>query len=166
MHLMMKPAIAFAVAAISLAPVIRADDYDEGVKHFYVQCYICHWSNNPEKAPRPSTGLQTDPLKGIGVEKAAWEPGLSPGPFLRVQNVYGPDLRGVYDSPAGRRAKEGYRHSEAFTKSAPSIVWNEQVLDLWMTNAQTLIPGSWMAIKIPDPEVRRVIIVFLKNYKE
>src|SRR3970040_470403 len=58
MQLMMKSAIAFALAALSLAPVIRADDYDEGVKHFYVQCYICHWSNNPEKAVRPSTGLR------------------------------------------------------------------------------------------------------------
>ena len=171
MQLMMKSAIAFALAALSLAPVIRADDYDEGVKHFYVQCYICHWSNNPEKAVRPSTGLRDHNLKdhglkGIDAETAAWVPGSSPEPFLRVQNIYGPDLRGVFNAPAGRRTKEGYRHSDPFTKSAPSIVWNEQVLDLWLTDAQRLIPGSWMAIKLPDPEMRRVIIFFLKNYKE
>jgi len=163
---LMKSAIAFFLTALSLAPAIRADDFDEGVKHFYIQCYICHWSNNPEKAPRPGTSLQEEKTKGIGAETAGWGPGSSPEPFLRVQNIYGPDLRGVFNSPAGRRAKEGYRHSDSFTKSAPSITWNEQVLDLWMTDAQILIPGSWMAIKIPDPEIRRVIIFFMKNYKE
>ena len=161
MQLMRKSAIWFAFAVLSFSPVVWANEFDEGVKHFYVQCYICHWSNNPEKANRPDNSV-----KDNGVKKATFQPGFSPDLFLRVQNVYGPDLRGVYSAPAGRRANEGYRHSEAFSKAAPNIVWTDETLDKWIADAQTVVPGSWMAIKLPDPEVRRAIIYFLKHYKE
>ena len=156
MQLIRKSAICFAIVALTLSPVVWANEFDEGVKHFYVQCYICHWSNNPEKANRPDNGAK----------KATFQPGFSSDLFQRVQNIYGPDLRGVYSAPAGRRAKEGYRHSEAFSKAAPNIVWTEEILDKWIADAQTVVPGSWMAIKLPDPEVRRAIIYFLKHYKE
>jgi len=156
MQLIRNSAIWFAFALLTFSPVIWADDFDEGVKHFYVQCYICHWSNNPEKADRPDSGAK----------KTSFQPGFSSDLFQRVQNIYGPDLRGVYSAQAGRRAKEGYRHSDPFSKAAPNIVWNEETLDKWLADAQSVVPGSWMAIKLPDPEVRRKIIVFIKNYKE
>ncbi len=74
----------------------------------------------------------------------------------------GPDLRGIFNAPAGKR--EGYEYSGAFRKFAPDVIWNEDNLDTWIRHAQGLVPNSRMLVKIPDAEQRRIIIDYLKTY--
>jgi cytochrome c len=79
-----------------------------------------------------------------------------------VMNPTGPNLTGIVGRPAG--IVEGYPYSEAFRKAAPEIVWDEQTLDLWITNSQAMIRGSMMFLKLPEPEKRARIIAYLKKH--
>ena len=74
----------------------------------------------------------------------------------------GPDLRGIFNAPAGKR--EGYEYSGAFRKFTPGVIWNEDNLDTWIRHAQGLVPNSRMLVRIPDAEQRRIIIDYLKTY--
>ena len=74
----------------------------------------------------------------------------------------GPDLRGIFNAPAGKR--EGYEYSGAFRRFAPGVIWNEDNLDTWIRHAQGLVPNSRMLVKISDAEQRRIIIDYLKTY--
>lgn len=74
----------------------------------------------------------------------------------------GPDLRGIFNAPAGKR--EGYEYSGAFRRFAPGVIWNEDNLDTWIRHAQGLVPNSRMLVKIPDAKQRRIIIDYLKTY--
>ncbi len=74
----------------------------------------------------------------------------------------GPDLRGIFNAPAGKR--EGYEYSGAFRRFAPGVIWNEDNLDTWIRYAQGLVPNSRMLVKISDAEQRRIIIDYLKTY--
>lgn len=136
---------ALALLLFPLAAAAQADLVKEGKELFRWQCYkTCHFLNNPYAARDERESLA----------------------FLKVKAaLLGPDLRGVYDAPAGRRTKEGFRHSGPFLTAAPNIVWTEEMLDRWLTDAQAVIPGSWMAVKITDPEERKKIIAFLKGYQ-
>jgi cytochrome c2 len=138
----------FAFATLLARPVVSSaqeDDVKAGKELFRWECYkTCHFMNNPYAAQ--SEGWQN------------W--------FIRVKAaILGPDLRGVYNSPAGRRTQEGFRHSGPFLDAAPKIVWTEEMLDKWLEDSQKVIPGAWMSVKFPDPNIRRKIIAFLKTYK-
>ena len=74
----------------------------------------------------------------------------------------GPDLRGIFNTPAGKR--EGYEYSGAFRKFSPGVVWDEDNLDAWISHAQGLVPNSRMLVRIRDAEERRIIIDYLKTY--
>ncbi len=74
----------------------------------------------------------------------------------------GSNLEGIAGRPAG--IVEGYPYSEAFRKAAPEIVWDEQALDLWITNSQAMIRGSMMFLKVTEPEKRARIITYLKKF--
>jgi len=143
-----------AAAALLVRPTVgRADDVEEGKKLFSVKCYICHTANDPFEAR--NTGPMLLPLAG----------GEGDGLAHQVQNRFGPNLRGVFMSPAGRRSKEGFVHSPSFQAAAPSIVWTEENLDKWLTKTWELIPGTWMYMRVPDPVERHNIIAFLKQYR-
>lgn len=142
-----------AVAVLLLwAPPARADDVEDGRKLFDVKCHICHTANDPYEALRSGPALLPLASRGEGLA-------------LRVQNAFGPNLRGVYNSPAGRRSKEGYVHSPAFQAAAPGIVWTEENLNKWLTKTWDFIPGTWMYLRVPDPVERHNIIAFLKQYR-
>jgi len=133
---------------------------------FWYQCYICHVSNDPYEACTEARSHPTTTIRQRSDETAAMsrrDP--AEGLFMRVQNAHGPDLCGVFGQPAGRRAKEGYKHSPSFQEQAPSVVWTEENLDKYLTDTRAFIPGAWMFVKIPDPQMRKGLIEFLKTYK-
>ena len=74
----------------------------------------------------------------------------------------GPNLWGV----VGRKAAtdQSYTmYSDAIKKSG--IVWNEENLNKWLTNAGAFIPGTNMYYMQADESVRLTIIDYVKTHK-
>jgi cytochrome c len=71
----------------------------------------------------------------------------------------GPRLAGVIGCKVG--AISAFPYSEAAKKS--SVVWNEAVLDKWLTDPETVIPETDMAFRLDNPVERAAIIAFLKQ---
>jgi len=71
----------------------------------------------------------------------------------------GPDLAGV----VGRRAGSlpGYRYSPAL--GAATLVWNATSLDRFLSQPAAVVPGTRMAVAIPDAATRREIIAYLQT---
>ena len=74
------------------------------------------------------------------------------------QNKVGPHLSGVFGRPAG--AVAGARYSKAMTASG--MTWNEQTLDAFLTEPTKVLPGTTMAIRLPNPQDRADVIAYLK----
>ena len=74
-------------------------------------------------------------------------------------NQVGPNLYGFFGRKAGTH--EGYKYSEAMTAS--SIVWDGPVLDQWLANPRTFLPGTKMTFAGLNNEKDRVdLIAYLK----
>jgi cytochrome c len=73
-------------------------------------------------------------------------------------NRVGPQHNGVFGRRAGR--VPGYAYSPALARSR--IVWDEQTLDRWLTDPETLIPGQRMGYRVTEPSDRADIIAYLK----
>jgi cytochrome c len=71
----------------------------------------------------------------------------------------GPRLAGVVGRKAG--AVSAFPYSDAVKKSA--VVWNEAVLDKWLTDPEKVIPESDMAFRLDSAAERAAIIAFLKE---
>ena len=71
----------------------------------------------------------------------------------------GPRLAGVVGRKAG--TVSGFPYSDAVKKAA--VVWNEAVLDKWLTDPETVIPDTDMAFRLDSPAERAAIIAFLKE---
>jgi len=71
----------------------------------------------------------------------------------------GPRLAGVVGRKAG--TVSAFPYSDAVKKSA--VVWNEAVLDKWLTDPETVIPDTDMAFRLGNPVERAAIIAFLKE---
>jgi cytochrome c len=71
----------------------------------------------------------------------------------------GPRLAGVVGRKAGRVS--GFPYSDAVKKS--TVVWNETVLEKWLTDPETVIPDTDMAFRLDNPAERAAIIAFLKE---
>ena len=74
------------------------------------------------------------------------------------QNKVGPHLSGVFGRPAGTVA--GARYSKAMTASG--ITWDEKTLDAFLTEPAKVLPGTTMAIRLPNPQDRADVIAYLK----
>jgi cytochrome c len=70
----------------------------------------------------------------------------------------GPRLAGVVGRKAGMVS--AFPYSDAVKKSA--VVWNEAVLDKWLTDPESVIPDTDMAFRLDNPMERAAIIAFLK----
>jgi cytochrome c len=75
------------------------------------------------------------------------------------RNKEGPNLTGVYGRPAG--TAPGFKYSEAL-KSA-HFVWDEQRLEQWLTDTQSLVEDNNMDFHVPKSDERTEIIQFLKT---
>lgn len=71
----------------------------------------------------------------------------------------GPSLFGIVGRRAG--SVDGFHYSAGFAKA--DFTWDDARLDAWITNPQQMIPGSDMAYRQAKPEVRAVIIAYLRE---
>ncbi len=69
----------------------------------------------------------------------------------------GPRHRGVVGRVAG--SVQGYAYSPALKNSR--IVWDRATLDRWLTNPQTLVPGTKMFFAMPNEKDRADVIAYL-----
>ncbi len=75
----------------------------------------------------------------------------------------GPNLGTVYGRTAGTLA-EFPTFTDAIKKAgAGGLVWNDETLDKWITNAAEFIPGSGMPYSQPDAAKRKLIVAYLKS---
>jgi len=112
-----------------------------------------HGTTSGGKDSTPATGVG-DPMKGQQVfEKRCT------GCHSLEHDREGPRLQGVF----GRRAGEvpGFPYSDALRK-AP-ILWDQRLLDQWLTDPDTLVPGNNMGFHVARPDERRDLIRFLQQ---
>lgn len=74
------------------------------------------------------------------------------------RNKEGPNLTGVYGRQAG--TAPGFNYSTAL-KSA-HFVWDEQRLNKWLTDTDSLVEDNNMEFHVPKPDERAAIIGYLK----
>jgi cytochrome c2 len=74
----------------------------------------------------------------------------------------GPDLAGV----VGRKAASdpGYSYTDALKKSG--ITWSAESLDRFLADPQALVPGTAMAISVPDAKDRADVVGYLATVKK
>jgi len=75
------------------------------------------------------------------------------------QDREGPHLAGVYGRAAG--SITGFDYSDAVKKS--HIVWNQETLDRWLTDPQTMAPGANMDFYVAQPAERADVIAYLRQ---
>ena len=75
------------------------------------------------------------------------------------RNGAGPRHAGVFGRTAG--TVPDYRYSPALQKSG--IVWNDETLDKWLADPQTLVPGTKMFFDVKSAQDRADVIDFLKE---
>lgn len=74
-------------------------------------------------------------------------------------NREGPMLRGVYGRVSG--TAPGFAYSGALKKA--HVVWDETLLERWLTDPDLLIPGNDMDFLVNNAQDRRDLIEFLKQ---
>jgi len=73
----------------------------------------------------------------------------------------GPPLAGVYGRKPGSLAS--FRYSPGYAKA--DFTWDEEHLDTYLTDPQSVIPDAIMLYKQKNAAVRKAIISFLKEQK-
>jgi cytochrome c len=73
----------------------------------------------------------------------------------------GPNLFGLL----GRKAasESNFTYSDGYSKAMTGKVWDEQLLDAWLTDVQAVAPGSAMVYSQDDPAKRQKIITYIKS---
>lgn len=164
------------ITLLAMAPAALADDLAaelvEGMALFDKHCGVCHGlvGVQPEKAaerapaplPRHVVRLAMDlhPEAMTDAPAGVMTAGLA-GERMAIAPPFGPNLTGVYGRPAG--TVESYNYSEAFLSVLRGMVWNSSTLDVWLTSTQAWVPGVRMYYKQDDSEIRRKIILYLKD---
>lgn len=75
------------------------------------------------------------------------------------RNKKGPNLRGVYGRQAGTAS--GFKYSAALESA--HFVWDDQQLEKWLTDTQTLVEGNKMDFHVSKADERVEIIRYLKQ---
>jgi len=71
----------------------------------------------------------------------------------------GPRLRGVYGRAAG--TVPGFGYSDEL--KASHITWDETLLDKWLTDTDSVVPGNGMDFRVPKADERADIIAYLRS---
>jgi len=74
-------------------------------------------------------------------------------------NKEGPRLRSVYGRAAGKA--EGFQYSDALESAR--VIWDDAMLERWLTDTQAVVPGNDMDFRVPKPEERADIIGYLRS---
>jgi cytochrome c len=75
------------------------------------------------------------------------------------RSMEGPRLRGVFGRRAG--STQDFQYSDAL-KSA-KFTWNEELLNKWLADTESLVPDNDMSFRVPSPDERRDVIAYLKS---
>jgi cytochrome c len=75
------------------------------------------------------------------------------------ENRVGPRHRGVVGRKAG--SLPDFPYSPALKEAG--FVWDEKLLDKWLTDPQALVPGQRMGYRVGDPQDRADVIAYLKT---
>lgn len=75
------------------------------------------------------------------------------------QNKIGPHLLGLIGRAAG--SVPGARYSKALP--AAGITWNEETLDAFLAAPAKTVPGTTMAVGLPNAQDRADVIAYLKT---
>lgn len=164
------------IALLAMAPAALADDLaaelEEGMALFDRHCGVCHGlvgfqdekaaERAPAALPRHAVRLAMElhPEAMTDAPAGVVTAGLA-GERMAIAPPFGPNLTGVYGRPAG--TVESYNYSEAFLSVLRGMVWNTSTLDVWLTSTQAWVPGVRMYYKQDDSEIRRKIILYLKD---
>jgi cytochrome c len=111
------------------------------------------------QAPQPTSGTQIR-TSGDAVHGKVLYQGCAACHSID-ENDIGPKHRGVLGRHAG--SVPDYRYSAALKNSA--LIWDESVLDRWLTNPSALVPGTKMYFKLDDAQSRADVIAYLKEQK-
>jgi cytochrome c len=71
----------------------------------------------------------------------------------------GPRLRGVMGRKAG--TVPGFQYSDALRSSG--IVWNEDLVNKWLENTESLVKDNDMEFHVSNPDERAAVIGYLKS---
>lgn len=77
-------------------------------------------------------------------------------------NRVGPNHTGLIGRRVG--SVHDFDYSKALKKS--KLVWNEKLLDAWLTDPEKTFPGQKMNYQVPDAQTRADIIEFLKKQQK
>ncbi|BBP99665.1 hypothetical protein BSFA1_47940 [Burkholderia sp. SFA1] len=76
-------------------------------------------------------------------------------------NGQGPNLFGIIGKPLA--SEPGFKYSAAMKAAAAGKVWDEKLLDAWLTDTQTVAPGNAMTYFESDEARRQKIIAYLRT---
>jgi cytochrome c len=76
-------------------------------------------------------------------------------------NGQGPNLFGIVGRPLASEA--GFKYSAGMKAVAPGQVWDDKLLDAWLTDTQTVAPGNAMTYFEGDAARREKIIAYLRT---
>jgi cytochrome c len=76
-----------------------------------------------------------------------------------MPNKIGPHLAGVVGRKAG--SVEGFKYSKAMPASG--LVWDDQTLNTFLTAPAKAVPGTTMALSVPNAKDREDVIAYLKT---
>jgi cytochrome c len=137
-------------------PQYRMIHWDARISDADVQAFS-HWTHPVTAAQSGSAAPASepgDPARG----KEVFEKRCT-GCHSLEENREGPKLRGVYGRTSG--TAPGFTYSEAIIKAA--VVWDESLLERWLTDTDALIPGNNMDFHVPKAQERRDVVSFLKQ---
>jgi alcohol dehydrogenase (cytochrome c) len=75
------------------------------------------------------------------------------------KNAFGPSLAGVVGRRAGTAT--GYKYTDAMANSG--LTWDEKTLDSFLTSTTAKLPGTAMAVALPNAGDREAVIAYLKT---
>ncbi|SAK68055.1 Cytochrome c2 [Caballeronia glebae] len=76
-------------------------------------------------------------------------------------NGQGPNLFGIVGKPMASEA--GFKYSAGMKAAAAGKVWDEKLLDAWLTDTQSVAPGNAMTYFEGDEARRQKIIAYLRT---
>ena len=76
-------------------------------------------------------------------------------------NGQGPNLFGIVGKPMA--SDPSFKYSAGMKAAAAGKVWDEQLLDAWLTDTQSVAPGNAMTYFEGDEARRQKIIAYLRT---
>lgn len=103
-----------------------------------------------------SAELSSDALKALAVKHCSQchTLGQGEGPGN------GPNLFGIIGKKAG--SAQGFPYSPGFLAVMSGKTWDPELLDRWLTDTQTLAPGTGMVYFQDDRKIRKKLIQFFQ----